>query len=107
LADFQEHLDRLDDLGVSVAALSVDPEEDARSVVEDIGIDYPVLYGLDCELEADKIGAYYDNEGLFFHATGFLLKAGEVRQATYSSGPIGRLDAEDVAGVVEFYQNQD
>jgi hypothetical protein len=65
------------------------------------------MYGLDCEDEANKIGAYYEPEEHFFHATNFLLRDGNVVQATYSSGPIGRMQAEHVAGVVEFYQDQE
>lgn len=88
-----------------MAALSVDPEEDARTIADDLGLDFPVLYGLDCQAEVDKIGAYYDEEGEFFHATAFLLQGGTIRQATYSSGPLGRFVAEDVAGMVELYQS--
>ncbi len=84
----------------------MDPKDDAQAVVEDLGIDYPVLYDLNCESIADQIGTYYDQDDRYFHATGFLLKDGNVRQSTYSSGPIGRLVPEDVHGLVEFYQSQ-
>ena len=37
----------------------------------------------------------------------FLLAAdGKVRAATYSSGPIGRIDAADVVKLVNFYDKQ-
>lgn len=87
-------------------ALSVDSEDDARTMQQEENISFPVIYGLDCESEADKIGAYYDEEGPFFHATNFLLRDGKIFQATYSSGPLGRLEAEQVVGLVDFYSSE-
>jgi len=92
---------------VEIAALSVDPREDARTVVDELDLTFPLMYGLDCVSEAEKIGAYYESRNEFFHATNFLLRDGSVVQATYSSGPIGRMQAEHVAEIVEFYQNQE
>lgn len=106
LADYQDHLDQFKELGIEVAAFSVDPREDAELIIDDLNLDYPVFYDLDCNSIADKTGIYYDRDNEFFHATGFLLKNDKVRQATYSSGPIGRMVAEDVTGLVEFYQSQ-
>lgn len=107
MADYQQKLEKLHEIGIEVAALSVDPKEDAREVVQDIGIEYPVLYDLDCVRISEKIGAYYDSDGEFFHATGFLLQNNRVKQLTYSSGPIGRLEVDDIAGLVKFYQSQE
>jgi len=75
-------------------------------MVEDLELDYPVFYGLDCDSTVERLGAYYDEDDQFFHATGFLLNDGIIRQVTYSSGPIGRMVAEDVHGLVEVYQSQ-
>jgi hypothetical protein len=54
----------------------------------------------------ERLGVYYDEDDQYFHATGFLLKNGTIRHATYSSGPIGRFVADDVYGLVEVYQSQ-
>jgi hypothetical protein len=75
-------------------------------MVEDLGLDYPVFYGLDCDSTVERLGVYYDEDDQYFHATGFLLKNGTIRHATYSSGPIGRFVADDVYGLVEVYQSQ-
>lgn len=92
---------------MDVVALSVDSRDDARTMQQDENLSLPVIYGLNCETEADKIGAYYDEEGPFFHATNFLLRDDRVFQATYSSGPIGRMQAEHVAGLVDFYSSEE
>lgn len=87
--------------------MSVDPLDDARTMKQEEELDYPVLYGLDCESVAEKTGLFYDEDDLFFHATNFLLQDGQIVQSTYSSGPIGRMEPEHVSGLVEFYQSQE
>lgn len=84
-------------------ALTAENEADARTMVEEEGLTFPVLYGLELPDEADKVGADYDEEGGFFHATNFLLRGGALFHRTYSSGPLGRLRPDNVAGVVDFY----
>jgi len=100
-------LEQFHQLGIDLFAVSVDSQEDARAVKQEEEIDFPIIYGMDCVPEAEKIGAYYDKEKQFFHATNFLLRDGRIVQSTYSSGPIGRMQAEHVAGVVKFYQSQE
>lgn len=105
MADYERHLEDLNDLGVDVVALSVDSREDARAMQKAEELSFPVVYGLDVVEEADRIGAYYDADGGFFHATNLLLRNGRVFQATYSSGPIGRMRAAHVKGLVDFLQS--
>jgi peroxiredoxin len=100
LADFQEHLDGLEQLGVKVCALSVDEEEDAERTVRRHELGFPVGWGLDVDEVASKTGAYSDDEGGYLHATSFILRDGRVTHATYSSGPLGRLRAEHVIAFV-------
>ncbi len=88
-------------------ALSVDKEEDARTMVERHKVGFPVVYGLDVRKEAEKIGAYFDSEGGYFQAANFILRNGRVFHATYSSGPLGRLQAEHVLMLVDHYRKQE
>lgn len=107
MAEFSKALEKLNGLDIDVVALSVDSEEDAKKAVEKRGVTFPVLYGLDARKESEKIGSFIEEKKGFFHATNFILKDGVVRHATYSTGPLGRLQADHVAGLVGFYQKQD
>ena len=104
MADFEEHLDALDGLGVKVYALSVDSEKDAGKTVERHDLTFPVGFGLDGEDVATRTGAFRDPEKGHLQATSFILQDGRVVHATYSSGPLGRLQAEHVVGFVEYVQ---
>ena len=70
-------------------------------------IGFPVVYGLDVGKEADKIGAYFDSEHGYFQPANFILRNGKVVQATYSSGPLGRLQAEQVLMLIDHYRKQE
>ncbi len=68
---------------------------------------FPVVYGLDVRKEAEKIDAYVDNENGYFQPATFILRDGTVVQATYSSGPLGRLQAEQVLMLIDHYRKQE
>lgn len=74
-----------------MVALSADDEGDARAMVEDHAVRFPILYGLDPVETARTVGLYRNEEKGFFQPGGFVLQDGAVRIATYSSGPIGRI----------------
>ncbi len=86
--------------------MSVDKEEDARKMVEKHNIGFPVVYGLDVRKEAEKIDAYFDSENGYFQPANFILRDGKVVQATYSSGPLGRLQAEQVLMLIDHYRKE-
>lgn len=85
-----------------VYALSVDTADDAARTVKRHGLSFPVGYGLDLDETVRKTGAYADREKGHLQATSFILRNGAVAHATYSSGPLGRLQAEHAAGFVEY-----
>ena len=70
-------------------------------------IAFPVVYGLDVRKEAEKIGAYFDSEHSYFQPANFILRNGKVVQATYSSGPLGRLQAQHVLMLIDHYRKQE
>jgi peroxiredoxin len=107
LADFQGKIDQFNEIGTQVVTLSVDSEEDAQKTLEDNTLTYPVLYGLDAREMVSTIGAYINEEPLYLHATGFILRPdGTIAVAVYSSGAIGRLVADDTARLIRHYQKQ-
>ena len=69
-------------------------------------IGFPFVYGLDVRKEAEKIGSYFDSEHGYFQPANFILRDGKVVQATYSSGPLGRFQAEHVLMLVDHYRKQ-
>lgn len=98
MGDFQSHIGAYDDADVQVVALSVDDEEGAREMMEEVGAGFPLLYGLDVDEMEERIGAYVEKGGEREHLqpAQFILKPdGTVALASYSSGPVGRLDAEE------------
>jgi len=75
-------------------------------MVEKHNIGFPVVYGLDVRKEAEKIDAYFDSENGYFQPANFILRDGKVVQATYSSGPLGRLQAEQVLMLIDHYRKE-
>ena len=76
-------------------------------MVEKHKLTFPVIYGLEVRKEADKIGAYFDSENGYFQPANFILRDRKVVNATYSSGPLGRLQAQHVLMLVGHYREQE
>ena len=82
--------------GVALYAASVDPQAEAEALATEMGLTFPVGYGLDFMAFAEKTGAFYEVRRSIIHATAFILKAnGTVAHAVYATGPIGRLSVDD------------
>lgn len=100
----QEHLGRLEALEAQVIAASADTEDEAQGTVEELGLEYPVLYGLDAEETSSAIGCYTgEREGRpHIQPAAFVLERdGTIAHAVYSSGKVGRLTGADAVAVVE------
>jgi len=105
LADFQKNLERFKEIESRVVALSVDSEEDAQKMVDRNKLTYPVLYGLDPRETLETIGGYINEDPLFLHPSGFILRPdGTIALLVQSSGAIGRLVANDSVGVIRYLQ---
>ena len=97
----------LRDLGVTVVAASVDSVDDTQALADGLRLRFVrMLAQLDGPAVAKDTGAYLQTgDRTFLHATGFLLDpSGEIVNAVYSTGPIGRLTANDVLKKVVFEQ---
>ncbi len=68
---------------------------------------YSVLYGLNAREIAATIGGYINEEPLYLHPSGFILRPnGTIVLLVQSSGAIGRLVANDTIGLTQHYQKQ-
>jgi len=77
--------------------------EKAKETVEQLGITFPVAYGLKVPQDAESIGAFWEERRGIFHATDFILDQGrKVVYASYSVGPLGHITARDALSVLQF-----
>lgn len=103
LRAFQRAQSTLADIGASVVALSVDDEETTAALIASRGLTFPVGFGADARAVADMTGAFVNPDPVYLQSTGFVLDPeGKVVVSVYSSGAIGRLVPEDVAGLVRY-----
>ena len=102
MVGFEKLKPELDALGVKVVAASIDPIDKAKEVAAELS--FPVAYGV-TRAQADQLGSWWEERRSIIQPSEFLLAAdGKVRSATYSSGPIGRVDAADVVKLVTMYE---
>jgi peroxiredoxin len=107
LADYQAKLAEFKTRDISVIALSVDPLEKAREIVEESKLEFPLAYGLKVPEDAERVGAWWDDKRPMIQPSEFILSnSGKVLSATYSTGPIGRLNADDVLRLLQFIDSR-
>jgi peroxiredoxin len=103
LRAFQRASTVLAEAGVRVAALSVDDEATTAGLIARHGLTFPVGCGADAPAIADLTGAFVNPDPVYLQSTGFVLNLeGKVVVSVYSSGAIGRLVPDDVAGLVRY-----
>lgn len=104
MVGYQGHLDALKNLGASVLAASVDPEDKAREVAADVS--FPIAHGVVRE-QADAIGAWWEPRRGIVQPSEFVVgEDGKVLLSTYSSGPVGRMAAEDLVKLLELFEKR-
>ena len=87
-----------------ILAASVDTGEKAGEVAA--GLDFPVAEGVTRD-QARALDAWWEDRRSIIQPSEFVLdRAGRVVTSTYSSGPIGRMDAEDVVKFVSFHERR-
>ncbi len=102
LESYQAQLTELAELGVSVIAASSDTLEDTQRLVENSQLTYPVAYGLtDADLAAFDPWYGDDDHGHYIQPMELLvLRGGTIFGALYATGPIGRMDVDEVLNSV-------
>ena len=104
MVGFENEKKRLDDLGVKVIAVSVDPEDKAKEVADEVS--FPVAFGA-TRADGDAVGAWWGEPQNIIQPAEFVIgDDGKVVISSYSSGPIGRMDADEVVKLVNFYEKR-
>lgn len=107
LRAFQRSLEKLTSLGVKVVAVSVDDEATTKELIKKHGLQFPVGHSADAEAFAAATGAFVNDDPKYLQSTGFVLDPqGKIVVSVYSSGAIGRLVPEDVAGLISYLREQ-
>ncbi len=97
MAAYQQKLDELEQLGVSVIGATVEDRETAARMAEEVGISFPIAYGVTPE-SVEPLAPWWTEDarhGRYIQPTEFLLRRGVVLGSLYASGPIGRMDVEE------------
>jgi len=103
LRAFERAHDELAGLDARVVALSVDDEATTSGLIAKHGLRFPVGHSADALAVAAATGAFVNAEPTFLQSTGFVLDpAGNVVLSVHSSGAIGRLIPDDVAGMLRY-----
>ncbi|MGH2909294.1 MAG: peroxiredoxin family protein [Solirubrobacteraceae bacterium] len=106
LRAFQRAADKLGDLDVKVVALSVDDEATTRELIAKHDLTFPVGHSIDAAAIHEATGAFVNSDPVYVQSTGFVLDPhGDMIVSVYSSGAIGRLVPEDVAGMVNYLKS--
>lgn len=101
LSLFQRALPELVGENIGVAAFSTDDRAHASEMVERIGIEFPVGYGVEVEDVSQLLKSYVNDAHRSLESSNFLLRPdGLIELCVYSSGPIGRLLPDDVIDIV-------
>ena len=106
MAAWEEAKAGLDELGLSIIAVSADNREQAKEV-KDKGLSFPVAYGA-TKKDGDRIGAWWsDDRGGYIQPSEFLLgRGGVVLGAMYASGPTGRMAPEEATRAITTRENR-
>lgn len=102
LVSFQARLSELETLGVQVVAATADTRETTVAMIKEKGITFPVAYGVTKQdIEAMDPWWTEDQHGLYVQPLELLvLHGGTVFGSIYASGPVGRMDVEEVLNSV-------
>lgn len=108
LAAFARARASLQSIGVEIVAVSVDDEGVSTALVDTMRLNFTVGFGVKADEISAATGAYVAEDAAYLQSTGFVLdKQGTILTAVYSSGAIGRLVPEDVAGFVRYIESHD
>jgi peroxiredoxin len=103
LVDFEKYAEELKALDVKVFAASVDTEDKAQEVEDEVS--FPIGYAAGTE-HRDLMGSWWEDRRSIIQPSEFLLNGeGKVMASSYSSGPIGRFDPQDVIKMVNFLES--
>ena len=103
MADYARHFAEIEAAGGSVIAASVDDEEHAKEVADEVS--FPVAHGVTRE-QADQLGSWWEDRRSIIQPSEFMVSGeGGIMTSSYSSGPLGRIDPEDAVKMFNFLQS--
>ncbi len=104
MVGFEKELKALESIGARVVAASVDPIDKAADVAGEVS--FPVAFGVTRDM-ADALGSWWEDRRGIIQPSEFIVgDDGKIIISSYSSGPIGRIDAADVVKIVNFYESR-
>jgi hypothetical protein len=75
--------------------------------VEEGQLTYPLAWGLKVPDDAERIGADWDAKRKIIQPSEFIVgRERRVLHATYSTGPIGRIDPGDALALIRFLKSK-
>ena len=104
MVGFAENKAELDNLGISVVAASVDTEDKSKEVADEVN--FPVGEGVSRKI-ADALGSWWEDRRSIIQPSEFILGPdNKVMASSYSDGPLGRMQADDMVKLVSFYESR-
>ena len=103
MADFEDRREEIEEAGATIVAASSDFREGAWKAIEEWGLGYPVVHGLDPERTSELIGCHtgeHDGEPHIQPAAFVLDEGGEVLLGMCSTGRVGRLTPDDALDLI-------
>ena len=86
----------------------VEDKETCQSILDKQGVNIPFAYGVDAEEMSRALGCYYNAEDKYLEATGFILQPDKtINLGAYSTGPVGRIRADNALSCIRYYQTED
>ena len=106
MAEWEANKAALDELEVTIIAVSVDNQEQAQEV-KDKGLSFPIAYGA-TKADGDLIGSWWsEDRGGYIQPSEFLLgRGGVVLGSMYASGPVGRMGADEAIRQITNRENR-
>ena len=103
LVGFENESAELDSRNIKVFATSVDTEDNAKIVADEVS--FPVGFGAG-ELHRDLMGSWWEDRRGLIQPSEFILDGqGKVIMSSYSSGPLARTEAKDVIKMIDFLES--
>lgn len=105
MAGYEEQLAALTALGATVVAASVDTGEDSKKIADTVS--FAVAEGVTRE-QATQLGSWWEDRRSIIQPSEFIIDTAtrKVLTSTYSSGPVGRIEATAAVGMIGFYEKQ-
>lgn len=87
-----------------MVAASVDTGENAKTIADTVR--FPIAQGVTRDM-ADSLGSWWEDRRSIIQPSEFIMDTdGTIRTSTYSSGPVGRIEAEAAVRMLTFYEKQ-